>query len=297
MKLSPSFAGLATAAYRVTELYLPEQKRIIDDRFTMKLLPPAWQAILTPLFLPGIRQLLLAWRERQAPGVQGSLLCRTRTIDDALGEALEQGVEQVVILGAGFDSRPYRIPGIDRTSVFEVELPGPQKLKRERLIKALGRIPSHVVFVPIDFERQKLEDVMEEVNFRTGIQTFFIWEGVTQYITADAVDDTLRYVARVGGAGSEIVFTYILRRIITGEDRSQAEERIVSFAARVGSPWKFGFDPDEVDKYLAARGLSLIEEPGAQEWRTRYLEPIGRDLDIFKGERVVRAGVRETTMA
>jgi methyltransferase (TIGR00027 family) len=291
MRLGPSFSGLATAANRAIESYVPERQRLFDDHFTLKLLPTVWQVALKVLLLPGPRDIFLAWRERQAPGVLGNLQCRTRYIDEALCRALKRRVEQVVILGAGFDSRAYRIPGIQYTRVFEVELPGSQRLKRARLEKILGTLPSHVVFVPIDFERQKLEEPMRASGFRAGVKTFYIWEGVTQYITAEAVDATFRYISEVGASGSEVVFTYVLREIVDGTSRSEVQQRVVSFIERLGSPWVFGFDPVELEGYLAVRGLKVIEEVGAREYQARYLHPIGRETDIFEGEEVVRASV------
>lgn len=191
----------------------------------------------------------------------------------------------------GFDSRAYRISGVDQARVFEVDLPSVQRLKQERLERVLGALPAHVTLIPVDFDRAELEEAMAAAGLRSGVKTFYIWEGVTQYITAEAVDTTFRYVCRVAGEGSEIVFTYIQRGIVDGSQRSQVDERIVAFAQRVGAPWIFGIDPAEIQEYLAARGLELIEEVGASEYRARYLEPLGRRMDIFEGERVALARI------
>jgi methyltransferase (TIGR00027 family) len=226
------------------------------------------------------------------PGAVGSLLCRTRYIDDALGRALEENLDQVVILGAGFDTRPYRVPGVEETVVFEVDHPAAQALKRARLEHVLGGLPSHVTFVPIDFGRHRLGEALDTAGFQSDARTFFIWEGVTQYITGQAVDATLRYVSRSAGAGSKIVFTYIWQGIIDGSARSQIEERIVEFAGRAGSPWIFGLEPVGIPAYLAQRGLTVIEDVGAEEYRERYLEPVGRRMNVFEGERMVLARAR-----
>jgi O-methyltransferase involved in polyketide biosynthesis len=114
---------------------------------------------------------------------------------------------------------------------------------------------------------------------------------VTQYITAEAVNDTLEFVSRAYGAGSEIVFTYIRQGIIDGSDRSKTDQRIVAFASRAGSPWIFGIDPAELERYLAARGLDLVEDVGAAEYRERYLTPLGREMSVFEGERAALARV------
>ena len=215
MKPNPSLSGLATAANRVIELYIPEAQRLFDDRFTLKLLPPVWRVALKLILLPGPRTAFLKYRERQAPDVLGNLECRTRFIDEALGSALQRGVDQMVILGAGFDSRAYRIPGIDSTPVFEVELPGSQLLKQARLEKIFGTLPPHVVFVPIDFERQKLAEPMRAAGFHAGVKTFFIWEGVAMYLNPQAVDQTLAFIHKNSASGSSVIFDYLYSSALT----------------------------------------------------------------------------------
>ena len=278
---------LVATALRATESYRSEGERIIQDRFGRDFLPPVWR----PLFLPGVRHALIALAERRGPGALGMLLCRTRYIDDALCSALEEGLDQVVNLGVGFDTRAYRISGIDQTHVFEVDQPVPLAWKQSRLQQVLGSPPPHVAFVPIDFNEQKLEDALTTAGFRNGAKTFFIWEGVTQYITAEAVDATFRYVSRATAPGSEIVFTYIHRGIVDGSARSETDEIFVSATQRGGMPWIFGLDPAELAGYLAARVLSLVDHAGASEYRARYLDPLSRQMDVYEGERMVLAQV------
>jgi len=295
--MKPSSAILSAAApaiIRVIESYRPEKERLFDDRFTRGLLPTLFRVIFDLLRVPLLGTAVLAIRERQWPGLMGNIICRTRFIDDALRNALGEGLDQVVILGAGLDSRAYRIPSIDRTRVFEVDHPATQGWKKARLQKILGTLPSHVSFVPIDFDQQKLEDAMAAVGFHTGAKTFFIWEGVMQYITAEAVEDTFRYVCHAATTGSQIVFTCIRRGIVDGFARSEVDQKIISTAQRSGMPWLFGLDLGELGNYLAARDLALVEHVGASEYRARYLDPLGRRMDVWEGERVVLACIAET---
>jgi methyltransferase (TIGR00027 family) len=277
---------LVATALRATESYRPEEERLLKDRFGRDFLPPLWRLLL----LPGVRHALIATTERRGPGALGMLLCRTRYIDDALCNALGEGLDQVVNLGVGLDTRAYRIPGIEQTRVFEVDQPIPLTWKQARLQQVLGT-PSHVAFVPIDFDKQKLEDALAAAGFRTGTKTFFIWEGVTQYITAEAVDATFRYVSRAAATGSQIAFTYIHRGIIDGSARSETDEIFVSATQRGGVPWIFGLDPAELEEYLAARGLALVDHAGASEYRARYLDPLRRQMDVYEGERMALAQV------
>ena len=278
---------MAMALFRTIESSRPEGERLFDDPVSRCLLTPFWRVFL----LPGLRHAMVAFAERRGPGALGNLFCRTRTIDDALCQALAEGAEQVVILGAGFDLRALRIPHIEERRVFEVDLPAPQRLKQARLEKVFGSLPEHVVFVPVDFDHQDLGQALAAAGFRTEVRTFFIWEGVTQYITAEAVDATFRTVSGAAPSGSGIVFTYIPRAIVDGYARSAADEKVISAARQGGSPWIFGIDPSELEATLVARGLLLLEEVWAPDYRERYLDPIGRELSIYEGERVVLARV------
>lgn len=288
-----SFAGVATSATRVVENYYPKEKRLFDDQLALTLLPFGWRVFLRLAYLPGLRSAVLSIRERRMPGTLGAILCRTRYIDDVLRRSLEQGIAQLVILGAGFDTRAYRIAGLDQVQVFEVDLPGARKLKQTRLEEVLGAVPENVTLIGIDFEQQDLADVLMAAGFQKEERTLFIWEGVTQYLTAEAVSNTLEVVAGVSGAGSAIVFTYVRRDIVDGTDRPEWFGAFLSFARIIGSPFVFGLDPAELEQYLADRGLKLIDDVGATEYRELYLQPLGREMSVFDAERAALAEVAQ----
>jgi methyltransferase (TIGR00027 family) len=284
-----SRTALGTAAGRAIETSRTQRNQLFEDRLAYGLLPTFLKVMVKLLTLPGIGPTILAQRERQFPGIMGNLLCRTRFIDDALRDALREGLDQVVILGAGLDTRAYRIPGIDEARVFELDHPATQAWKRKRLERLLGELPSHVTFVPIDFDRQRLADVMKCADFRPDGGTFLVWEGVTQYISPEAVDATLRYVSRSTRLRSSILFTYIDRRMIEGSSRSKVGKKLMRNLERQGEPWIFGIVPGDLEQYLGERDLELVENVGAFEYRRRYLDPVGRQMNLFRGELIAVA--------
>jgi len=275
-----------STALRATEAFQPRDRRIFDAEFDYTILPTAWRILL----LPGTRHLILGLLEMSGIGTPGMLFCRTRFIDNALAAWLEEGKQQIVCLGAGNDSRAYRIPNIERTQYFEVDLPVPQMLKREHMHKVLGANPAHVIFTPLDFNTQELGAELSKAGFRLDIPTFFIMEGVTQYITEEAVEDVFAFAAQAP-TGSRIAFTYVKRKIIEGSVRSKVDQRIMKRVARRGMPWVFGIDGEFLEGWLNQHGFKIIDQAGAEDYRERYLDPVGRRINIYDGERIVLAEI------
>jgi methyltransferase (TIGR00027 family) len=288
-----SFAGVGTAATRVIELYTPAEQRLFNDPYALKLLPFSWRVLLRLFYLPGLRNVILSLREQRMPGSLGTILCRTRYIDDTLRRCLADGLDQVVILGAGFDTRAHRIPGMDQIMVYEVDLPGTVALKTSRLESVFGAVPDHVTLIGLDFDHDDLGEALCLAGFQKGLKTLFIWEGVTQYITAYAVDQALEFVVHASGVCSSIVFTYVPRGLIDGSDRPGWMENFLSFAARIGSPFIFGINPAEIKAFLSTRGLTLLDDVGISDYQELYLKPLNRHLEVFDGERTAFAVVSQ----
>jgi methyltransferase (TIGR00027 family) len=183
-----------------------------------------------------------------------SLTFRTKTFDSAMLDALQAGARQVVILGAGFDSRAYRFgsqwPGV---RFMEVDYPPTQEYKKQRVTAVLGSAPSNVSFVPVDFTKDRLIDQLVKSGFSRDEKAFFLWEGVTFYLPESAVRDTLRFVRDSAAPGSRIAFDYT----ISTEGNVNNSE---SMYARWGEPWLFGFPPDGASAYVQREGLDVISD-------------------------------------
>ena len=283
-KQTVSRTALGTAICRLIEQYQPERTRLFYDPVIRELIGAPIRLMMR---FAGMRNLTMKQTESVAEGIYGAQVCRTRYIDDAVRIALSGGIRQLVILGAGFDTRPYRLPGIESAKVFEIDLPSVQSEKEKKIQKYLGQVPDHVTFIPMDFDMQTLEAILPGTLFDQSKLTMFIWEGVTQYIPEDAVRNTLAFVGK-STPGSSIAFTYVLRSIIERRSDIPDADQMMDVVAKQ-SPWIFGLDSSAIDDFLKPYHLSLVEDIGEPDYRERYLEPLGRSLAVFKGERIVHA--------
>ncbi len=267
----------------------PRHKRLFEDS-----LSPGFLGRLTYAYrlsrLPLLGRLVPWYIDRKWPGVRPSAIGRTCWIDDQLRAALRDGICQVVILGVGYDCRAYRIAGIERTRVFEIDHPSTLDVKVKHLKHLLSVIPAYVTFVGVDFDRQDFAAVLRTSGFDRNIATFFIWEGVIHYLSAGAVDLTLRSIASLSAPGSRLVFTYIHRGLLDGSVHFGDLRRIPSTLTKSGETWTFGFHPDELAQYLAERGFSLVTDVDSIEYRKRYL---GRSGPHPKGFEFYHAALAE----
>ena len=192
----------------------PASDRLFTDPLAEYFLDRSLRAAVTVAALPVAGRAMPWLIDRRVPGPRASAVARTRYIDDALRTAVASGVEQVVILGAGYDCRAHRIPELSRLHVFEVDHPDTQTVKRHVIERRLGTLPSHVSYVPVDFDRDALADALTAAGLRPGLATFTIWEGVLSYLSPDAVDATVRWTTSVAGPGSSLLLTYVHRGLI-----------------------------------------------------------------------------------
>jgi methyltransferase (TIGR00027 family) len=242
--------------------------------------------------LPFVSALISRYVDFRLPGARSSAIARTRLIDDALGDALASGNPQVVILGAGFDCRAYRLPYLSRTTIFEVDQPATRSAKLARLRHVLPRMPDNVRFVEIDFNRQELTEVLMQSGFEPSQRAVFLWEGVTNYLTAEAVDAVLRCVATCT-PGSQIIFTYVHSGVLDGSVYFEGAQRIRRDVAQLGEPWTFGLDPSRAAEFLRERGLCLDRDLSASEYRQVYFGKAARAMRGYDFYHVAIARVPE----
>jgi methyltransferase (TIGR00027 family) len=195
---------------------------------------------------------------------------RSRYAEDELAHAVERGVEQYVVLGAGLDTFGYRNPW-QTLCVFEVDHPDTQAWKLERLRAAGIPIPPSVTFVPVDFERQTLGAGLELKGFRADLPAFFSWLGVTPYITRESCMSTLAWVASLP-RGSGIVFDFAVDPALLNAGQRQAFDALSNRVAAYGEPFRLFFDPGKLENELKSLGFRRTELLQRDQINARYFK-------------------------
>lgn len=264
------------AVQRGLESARPPRKRLFTDPFAPSFLPPSWRTALAASRFGAVRVAIeAAYDFIGGPGPRPSAIARTKLIDDMV-EQIAPSVEQLILLGAGYDTRPYRLACLTGHRVFEVDHPDTQAVKRSALLRA-GIEPSGVVFVPVDFETDNLAAALANAGYDPDRPALYVWEGVTQYLSAEAVDSTLAEIHKLSKSGSHLIFTYVDSAVI-GNNAPQFPEagKWLRGVERRGEPWTFGIAPATLSGFLADRGYRLVDDLSAAEAADRYFAPLGR---------------------
>jgi methyltransferase (TIGR00027 family) len=199
------------------------------------------------------------------------VVARSRFVEDELSIAIERGVRQYVILGAGLDTFAYRNPyTTNGLRVFEVDYPATQEWKLQLLNAAKIPIPETLTFIPMDFESQILADRLQKAGFRMDEPSFFSWLGVTMYLTRESIMATMKCISSSTTPGSEIVFDYVIPPSSQNFLRRLVFRLLSHRLARVGEPWVSFFDPNSLIMDLRNIGFTQAEDIGPEEINGRF---------------------------
>lgn len=287
MAETPASTAYGPMVMVALEQFQPPEKRLTDDPRADQMLPLGMRLMIKAMAINPLRRWFLNTFEKSMPGLRNGFVLRKRYINETIKDALNDDFETVVILGAGIDTLSQRLPEQKSVRVYEVDLPENIAFKRKKLNSILGTIPDYLTLIPVDFEHQKLDEALEAQGYSFDQKTVFIWEAVTQYLTEDAVRDVFAVLAKAR-AGSRLLFTYVRKDFIDGENRYGLETLYQQF--RVKNPiWHFGLAPDELDGFLQDYGWKVIEDIGAEAYVTRYLTPAGRNEQLADVERMTYA--------
>jgi methyltransferase (TIGR00027 family) len=204
-------------------------------------------------------------------GIYEYVIARTRYIDDVFNQALSEHFSQIVIFGAGFDTRAVRFADkAGNTRIFELDSPLTQRAKIDQYKKRGLRIPPNLTFVPIDFDRESLPAMFEEAGFDHDKRSLFLLEGLLMYLKAESVNATFQTIRAFGGKGSEVVFDYVYGSVLRREDLYYGEKDMIDTVDRVAEGWHFGIEKGKIEEFLGTYDMTLIEERKAEDLEMMY---------------------------
>jgi methyltransferase (TIGR00027 family) len=275
------------ALIRALEFLKPLDTRLFTDSYARQFVPARHRLLLGPAHLPAMRALLEAYFDWRVPGARTSGAARTRMIDDWVREGLDSLVKQVVILGAGFDCRALRLKELASISVFEVDRPA-MVTRKEHILAKSRLTPRRIRRIGVDFQKDNLGNLLVEAGYLANLRTLFIWEGVTNYLDVQAVEAVFNFFAQEAAIGSRIIFTYVHADVLNRRFKAPGVLRLNAALRAYGEPWIFGFVPEEVPAYLAKKGIRLLADLGAAEYRAKYM-PLVKKLVGYEFYRVALA--------
>ncbi len=234
-------------------------------------------------------RILLPILKRYLPGTYEWVAARTFMLDDIFKKALIDNWDQIIILGAGFDSRSYRFKDLIKdTKLFEIDLPTTQTMKKFILDKIEIEIPEHLHFIPINLNKENLDQLITGGDFKPKAKNLFIWEGVTEYLTEESVDDTLSFIRKNSLPSSQLAFTYIYKEILEGNFKYYGSREIVKMVSKFGEPYQFGIYEGKIEQFLRERGFKLVKNYSAEELEEKYfLDDKGKSHGKINGNNAI----------
>jgi methyltransferase (TIGR00027 family) len=243
------------------------------DHLAVALLPSFFQVLARiPLFRQFHRRVF-------APaGAYEYVIARTKYIDSVLTRALAEGCEQILLFGAGFDTRALRFQEESRRArIFELDAPPTQQAKIQQYRRRKLEIPPNLFFIPMDFDKDSRPQSLDHSGFLRGQKSLFILEGLLMYLESASVAATLSTIQEVAGPGSWVVFDYVKASVLRPADRDQGDEELLKTVSRVGEQWRFGIEPAEVGALVASYGFAVSEHKDADDLEQMYfMDSAGR---------------------
>lgn len=279
-KNQSSLTATGIAVARAVESEKPADEQICYDPYARQFVQ-TWVYRFLRFFIKS------GYTELRGPGVNGFLVARERYIDDVLRTSLNEGLQQLVILGAGYDSRAYRFNLPGQVKTFEVDHPATQIDKLEKVQRVFGKIPKHVTYVPVDFTTQNLSDRLLSSGYHLGLVSLFIWQGVTMYLTPAAVDTTLAFIVKNSAPGSAIVFDYVYQAVLDGVQKQSEISNMRRYRFMTGEGLTFGIPEGTAGAFLRERGFRQVKDVTVDELKAAYFTGKNASRQVVGGYGIV----------
>lgn len=237
-----------------------------DDNIALILLPPRIKMIFAN---PFVRKYI--YRRIPAEGMYEYVIARTKYLDSVFKQALAEHFDQVLIFGAGFDTRALRFQEISgKTKIFELDAPVTQEAKIGQYRDRGLSVPQNLTFIPIDFDKESLSARLDEAGFKRRKRSLFFLEGLLMYLQPESVDETFRIIQDFAGMGSQVVFDHVYASVLRHEGRYAGEKKIIKQVSDAGESWQFGIEQGEIEGFLSKYDLRLCEQMDAQRLEQAY---------------------------
>jgi methyltransferase (TIGR00027 family) len=226
-----------------------------------------------------------AMRERHDhlfPGLDNSLVARVRFFDDFVNKSIDESIQQLVILGAGYDSRAYRIEGLRNVMVFEVDHPATQAVKRQNIERIFGSLPDHVIYVSANLEKDEFGQKLLNMGYSRSKKTLFLMEGVLAYLAPSVVDEIFSFIANNSVKNSSVLFDYHSKSVTDGSSDLEAGRNMWAHVSQMGEPFKFGIEEGTVEAFLKERGFSEVQNVTSEDYRRAYFKGVNDGRELFR---------------
>lgn len=271
---SPSKTAEEVTLIRIIESTKPEDERICYDPLAVHFI--------------GSKTLKLLQKnpekEKQnvLKGVANTIAARVRYFDDFVEKSIGECIEQLIILGAGYDTRAYRIEGLKNVKVFEVDHPGTQSVKIEKIKEIFGYLPDHVIYVSIDLEKESLNEKLFKHGYDPLKKTLFLMEGLTMYISPETVDEILSFIVENSSRGSAVIFDYASRTVNFDEHSDRkVVKNLINLMEKSNESMKFSLMEGTVEEFLSKRGFSNVVDVTSEDYKKLYFHGKNRDREVF----------------
>ncbi|KAA2240162.1 class I SAM-dependent methyltransferase [Chitinophaga agrisoli] len=276
------------AFFRAIESARSKRVRLFHDPYAISFLSPVLKMWAALSAFPFFNWFVPAYINTFWPGALTAVVARTRLIDVMTTKTIqEQGINQVIIMGAGFDTRAHRLQLRERVHFVEVDRPVTQKYKQALLSKLQKNGYNHVDYVKMDFRLQRPEDCITPLMLGSQYKTLFIWEGATNNLTMETGHKMFRYFQGFP-AGTRIIFNYVDRHVLDNPAMFYGAKRVAKMLKRIREPWNVGLVPAQVPELLATYNMALVFDEGATDYRKRYF---GTSADKMKGYEFYRVAM------
>lgn len=263
----PSKMAERIALIRAGESKKPEDERVCYDPYAIHFISPKMLEFIRSN--PAGYKAEIERLEHLFPGLANSAVIRVRYFDDVVKKSVDEGLEQLVILGAGYDTRAYRIDGLEKIKVFEVDHPGTQCVKIRKIREIFGSLPGHVTYVPMDLEADEPGRQLLESGYDSSLKTLFVTEGLIMYLRPETVDGILSFILNNSGKGSAIIFDYGTSGPASAEDNaSAAGKNIRDYTENKGESLRFLLE--EVEAFLSERRFSRVVNITGEDYKKVY---------------------------